>query len=126
MNPPNNNFPARLIPRREQFPFLNAGHPTSNIGSDTGLRHSQAQHSSLQFSARSFSSMAASFSFAGLVSEIANRQPGMMMLISLGIIVAFGTSLAVTLGFFGGRSMLGVWSGNRICLYSRRLFPARE
>ena len=31
----------------------------------------------------------------GLVSEIANRQPGMMMLISLGIIVAFGTSLAV-------------------------------
>ena len=21
----NNNFPARLIPRREQFPFLNAG-----------------------------------------------------------------------------------------------------
>lgn len=25
MNPPNNNFPARLIPRREQFPFLNAG-----------------------------------------------------------------------------------------------------
>jgi len=62
-----------------------SGHPTSNMGSDTGLRQSQAQHSSLQFSARSFSSMAASFSFAGLVSEIANRQPGMMMLISLGI-----------------------------------------
>lgn len=44
------------------------------------------------------------FIYGGLVfirearSEIANRQPGMMMLISLGIIVAFGTSLAGTLG----------------------------
>ena len=44
------------------------------------------------------------FIYSGLVfirgarSEIANRQPGMMTLISLGIIVAFGTSLAGTLG----------------------------
>jgi len=47
------------------------------------------------------------FIYSGLVfirgarSEIANRQPGMMTLISLGIIVAFGTSLAGTLRFLG-------------------------
>lgn len=36
----------------------------------------------------------------GARPEIANRQPGMMTLISLGITVAFGTSLAGTLGSF--------------------------
>jgi Cu2+-exporting ATPase len=36
----------------------------------------------------------------GAWSEIANRKPGMMTLISLAIIVAFGTSLAATFGFF--------------------------
>jgi Cu2+-exporting ATPase len=47
------------------------------------------------------------FIYGGLVfirgarSEIVNHQPGMMTLISLGIIVAFGTSLAGTLGFLG-------------------------
>jgi Cu2+-exporting ATPase len=41
----------------------------------------------------------ASFSFAGLV-EIANRQPGMMTRICLGIVIAFDTSLVTTLGFF--------------------------
>jgi len=45
------------------------------------------------------------FIFSGLVfirgarDEIANRQPGMMTLISRGIFVAFGTSFAATLGF---------------------------
>ena len=36
----------------------------------------------------------------GAWSEIANHKPGMMTLISLAIIVAFGTSLAGTFGFF--------------------------
>src|SRR5215469_15074643 len=36
----------------------------------------------------------------GAWSEIANHKPGMMTLISLAIIVAFGTSLAATFGFF--------------------------
>jgi P-type Cu2+ transporter len=46
------------------------------------------------------------FIYAGLVfirgaqRELADHQPGMMTLISLGIMVAFGTSLAATLGFF--------------------------
>ena len=37
----------------------------------------------------------------GAIGEIAGRQPGMMTLISLGIVVAFGTSLAGTLGLLG-------------------------
>jgi Cu2+-exporting ATPase len=51
------------------------------------------------------------FVYGGLVfirgawSELADRKPGMMMLISLAITVAFGTSLAATLGFFE----LDVW-----------------
>ena len=51
------------------------------------------------------------FFYGGLVfirgawSELADRQPGMMTLISLGIIVAFGTSLAGTFGLFD----LEVW-----------------
>src|SRR5271163_1637540 len=46
------------------------------------------------------------FVYGGLVflrgagGELADHQPGMMTLISLGIIVAFGTSLAATLGLF--------------------------
>jgi Cu2+-exporting ATPase len=46
------------------------------------------------------------FVYGGLVfirgasSELADRKPGMMTLISLAIIVAFGTSLAATLGLF--------------------------
>ncbi|MEI9980280.1 MAG: heavy metal translocating P-type ATPase [Edaphobacter sp.] len=46
------------------------------------------------------------FIYGGLVflrgarSELADRKPGMMTLISLAIIVAFGTSLAATLGLF--------------------------
>jgi P-type Cu2+ transporter len=46
------------------------------------------------------------FVYGGLVfirgaqHELADHQPGMMTLISLAIIVAFGTSLAATLGFF--------------------------
>ncbi len=46
------------------------------------------------------------FLYGGLVflqgaqGELADRKPGMMTLISLAIIVAFGTSLAATLGFF--------------------------
>jgi Cu2+-exporting ATPase len=36
----------------------------------------------------------------GALGELADRKPGMMLLISLGILVAFGTSLAATLGFF--------------------------
>jgi Cu2+-exporting ATPase len=46
------------------------------------------------------------FIYGGLVfirgaqRELADHQPGMMTLISLGIMVAFGTSLAATLGFF--------------------------
>jgi Cu2+-exporting ATPase len=36
----------------------------------------------------------------GAVGELAERKPGMMLLISLGIVVAFGTSLAATLGLF--------------------------
>jgi Cu2+-exporting ATPase len=36
----------------------------------------------------------------GAVVELADRKPGMMLLISLGILVAFGASLAATLGFF--------------------------
>ena len=46
------------------------------------------------------------FVYGGLVfirgawGELANRKPGMMTLISLAIIVAFGTSLAATFGFF--------------------------
>jgi P-type Cu2+ transporter len=46
------------------------------------------------------------FVYGGLVflrgawSELADRKPGMMMLISLAIIVAFATSLAATLGYF--------------------------
>src|SRR5580700_9992001 len=51
------------------------------------------------------------FVYGGLVfirgawSELADRKPGMMTLISLAIIVAFGTSFAATLGFFE----LDVW-----------------
>ncbi|HEY6345368.1 MAG TPA: heavy metal translocating P-type ATPase [Bryobacteraceae bacterium] len=37
----------------------------------------------------------------GALGEIADRQPGMMTLITLGIVVAFGTSLAGTLGLLG-------------------------
>jgi Cu2+-exporting ATPase len=46
------------------------------------------------------------FVYGGLVfirgarSELADRQPGMMMLISLAIVVAFGTSLAASFGLF--------------------------
>ncbi len=46
------------------------------------------------------------FVYGGLVflrgawSELADRKPGMMMLISLAIIVAFASSLAATLGYF--------------------------
>jgi Cu2+-exporting ATPase len=46
------------------------------------------------------------FIYGGLVfirgawGELADRKPGMMTLISLAIIVAFGTSLAATFGFF--------------------------
>src|SRR5437763_1327004 len=46
------------------------------------------------------------FVYGGLVfvrgawSELADHKPGMMTLISLAITVAFGTSLAATLGFF--------------------------
>ena len=46
------------------------------------------------------------FCYGGLVfirgarGELADRKPGMMTLISLAIIVAFGTSLAATFGFF--------------------------
>ena len=46
------------------------------------------------------------FAYGGLVfvrgawGELADRKPGMMTLISLAIIVAFGTSLAATFGFF--------------------------
>src|SRR5947207_15958435 len=46
------------------------------------------------------------FVYGGLVfirgawSELADHKPGMMTLISLAIIVAFGTSLAVTFGLF--------------------------
>lgn len=36
----------------------------------------------------------------GALGELSDRKPGMMLLISLGILVAFGTSLAATLGFF--------------------------
>jgi Cu2+-exporting ATPase len=36
----------------------------------------------------------------GALGELAERKPGMMLLISLGILVAFGASLAATLGFF--------------------------
>jgi Cu2+-exporting ATPase len=36
----------------------------------------------------------------GARNELANREPGMMTLISLAITVAFGTSLAATFGFF--------------------------
>src|SRR6202008_3528839 len=36
----------------------------------------------------------------GALGELADRKPGMMLLISLGILVAFGASLAATLGFF--------------------------
>src|SRR5215475_1373586 len=44
--------------------------------------------------------MAALSSSAGAKNELADRQPGMMTLISLAIIVAFSTSLSATLGFF--------------------------
>jgi Cu2+-exporting ATPase len=46
------------------------------------------------------------FAYGGLVflrgarSELADRKPGMMTLISLAIIVAFGTSFAATFGLF--------------------------
>jgi Cu2+-exporting ATPase len=46
------------------------------------------------------------FAYAGVVflrgarGELADRKPGMMTLISLGILVAFGTSLAATFGLF--------------------------
>jgi Cu2+-exporting ATPase len=46
------------------------------------------------------------FVYGGLVfirgarSELADRKPGMMTLISLAIVVAFGTSLAATFGLF--------------------------
>jgi Cu2+-exporting ATPase len=36
----------------------------------------------------------------GALGELANRKPGMMTLISLGILVAFGASLAATFGLF--------------------------
>jgi Cu2+-exporting ATPase len=36
----------------------------------------------------------------GARSELADRKPGMMTLISLAIVVAFGTSLAATFGLF--------------------------
>jgi P-type Cu2+ transporter len=36
----------------------------------------------------------------GSIGELANRKPGMMTLISLGILVAFGASLAATFGLF--------------------------
>jgi len=51
------------------------------------------------------------FAYGGLVlirgaqSELADRKPGMMTLISLAIIVAFGTSLAATFGLFA----IDVW-----------------
>jgi len=51
------------------------------------------------------------FLYGGLVfvraarGELADRKPGMMTLISLAIIVAFGTSLAATFGFFA----IDVW-----------------
>jgi Cu2+-exporting ATPase len=51
------------------------------------------------------------FVYGGLVfirgawGELADRKPGMMTLISLGIIAAFGTSLAATLGFLN----IDVW-----------------
>src|SRR6202049_2477353 len=41
----------------------------------------------------------------GTLIELADRKPGMMTLISLAIIVAFGTSVAATLGFF----QIDVW-----------------
>jgi len=41
----------------------------------------------------------------GARRELADRQPGMMTLISLGIVVAFAASLAATLGFF----QIDVW-----------------
>jgi len=41
----------------------------------------------------------------GAWGELAGRQPGMMTLISLGIVVAFATSLAATFGFF----QIDVW-----------------
>ena len=46
------------------------------------------------------------FGYGGLVfirgsqGELADRKPGMMTLISMAIIVAFGTSIAATFGFF--------------------------
>jgi Cu2+-exporting ATPase len=41
----------------------------------------------------------------GAWGELAGRKPGMMTLISLAIVVAFGTSLAATFGLFE----IGVW-----------------
>ncbi len=57
--------------------------------------------SSRQRSVSRSSSTAASCSSAGAVGELRSKQPGMMTLISLAIVVALGYSLAVTLGLPG-------------------------
>jgi len=55
------------------------------------------------------------FVYGGLVfirgawGELADRKPGMMTLISLAIVVAFGTSLAATFGLFE----IDVWWNSR-------------
>ena len=52
------------------------------------------------FSERLFSCMAESFFIRGARGELADRKPGMMTLIGLGILVAFVASLAATFGLF--------------------------
>lgn len=42
----------------------------------------------------------------GEIGELRDRQPGMMTLISLAIVVAFATSWAVTIGIF---EMVSTW-----------------
>lgn len=84
---------------RSQFPW-SSGRPTSNIGLDTQRRLFLAQSGSQRFLEPS------SFFYGGLVfirgakNELADRQPGMMTLISLAIVVAFVTSLAATFDLF--------------------------
>ena len=56
----------------------------------------------------------------GAWGELADRKPGMMTLISLAIVVAFGTSLAATFGFFE----IDVLVGTRVTDYDHAVLEA--
>lgn len=51
----------------------------------------------------------------GALPELADHQPGMMTLISLTIIVAFGTSLAATFGLFAIDVSRSSHHSSRLC-----------